>query len=427
MRVRNIYVVAIFVSLTLATVVGCDGDADESSEIAAEEEEIAGEAEEEQVAVEDEDGDEELETDEESESPEDAASEQDSESESDDEEEASKSEDAESEEEKEEGGEQEEVAAAEQRPVEDFEDLAFYATGPVASVDGEKLDAHEFNIIAEQQLEAVPDEALAGQAETMKEMLVQGLVVSHLVEREIEEQGIEIDEADVDEAVRAQERMLLQQFGGDRQQMTAALEQQGLTEEMLREQVERELAAERLVTDSSEVSVSEQKLRQAYQQHQARMQQPEQTRARHILLHVDDEGEDDEVRELAEKLAGQLEGEDADFEALAREHSDCPTASKGGDLGYFTREQLMPEFTEAAFAMSPGEVSEPVRSNLGWHVIRVEDRLDESSASFDDVRDELEMMLQAEQMQEAAAGFIEQLKADSEIEIHEDNIVVNDT
>ncbi len=316
----------------------------------------------------------------------------------------------------------EESADAEERPPEDFAHLAFYATGPIAIVDGEELGAYQFNAVAEEQLSVIPDEAIETEGDMVREMLVQGMIIAYLIEREIEAENIEVSAAEVDEGLKAQEQLLLQQFGGDREQMTAMLEAQGITEELLREQVERELAAERLVTDTREISVSEAELQQAYQLHQAQLQQPEQTRARHILLHVDEEDSDEEVRQQAEDIAAQLEESGDDFAELAEEHSDCPTASKGGDLGYFTREQLMPEFTEVAFELPPGQISEPVRSNLGWHVLRVEERIDEGGASFDDVRDELEMMLQAQKMQQAAAELVEELKSAADIEIKSENV-----
>lgn len=306
----------------------------------------------------------------------------------------------------------------------DVSDLPFYATGPVATVDGEEVSADEFNMVVELQIGAMAPEAVEAQGDQLKEMILQGLVAAFLIEREIENQSIEVDESDIDEMMMAQERMLLQQFGGDRQQMEATMEQQGVDETLMREQVERELAAEKLVSESSSIEVSEQELRQQYQQIEAQLQQPEQARARHILLHVDDEaGNSDEVREQALGLAEQLEDSTADFAELAEEHSDCPTASQGGDLGYFTRDQLMPEFTEVAFEIEPGTISEPVRSNLGWHVMRVEDRRDEGAASFEEVRDELEMMAQAQKMQEAAAGLVQRLQENADIELKSDNIV----
>lgn len=106
--------------------------------------------------------------------------------------------------------------------------------------------------------------------------------------------------------------------------------------------------------------------------------------ARHILVKSEEEAKD----VIAQLKKGK------DFAELATEKSDGPSGSKGGDLGYFTQGDMVPEFAAAAFAMKPGDISEsPVQTQFGWHVIKVEDRRQSQPPALDEVRDQLQQQI----------------------------------
>jgi peptidyl-prolyl cis-trans isomerase C len=125
-------------------------------------------------------------------------------------------------------------------------------------------------------------------------------------------------------------------------------------------------------------------------------------RAAHILV--------DKV-ETAKEIKAKLDG-GADFAALAAEHGTDGTASRGGELGWFVHEQMVPEFADAAFAMEPGTVSDPVQSPFGWHLIKLEERRERPAPPLDEVRDQILEEL-ARQAQTEVLG---QLREDAEIE-----------
>ncbi len=132
------------------------------------------------------------------------------------------------------------------------------------------------------------------------------------------------------------------------------------------------------------------KMRQLYEQNIEEYRTPERARARHILVEV--EGPDDHLqraaREKAEEIHSQLTVEN--FAAFAEEHSQDPgSAQRGGDLGWFSRGRMVPAFEEAAFSLPIGEMSEPVLSEFGYHIILVENREAESLRDFDLVKEEL--------------------------------------
>jgi len=156
---------------------------------------------------------------------------------------------------------------------------------------------------------------------------------------------------------------------------------------------------------ASEVSstITEEKVRAAYDQFVASLETKEELRARHILLAT---LEDAEVVK-AEVDAGRP------FEDLAREKSIGPSGPNGGDLGYFTRGRMVREFEDAVFALEVGEVSEPVESQFGWHVIKLEERRQSVPPAFEQVAAELRQKM----MIEAFDAAIRELKQSAEIKV----------
>lgn len=141
--------------------------------------------------------------------------------------------------------------------------------------------------------------------------------------------------------------------------------------------------------------------RKLYEETVKSLQPEDEVRARHIL--VPDE-------ETAKNVVARLEkGED--FKALATELSKDPgSAREGGDLGYFTRERMVPEFAEAAFKLEPGKVSAPVKSQFGWHIIKVEDKRQKPVPTFDEIKDQIKTFIVQKAQQEAVLKLREKAK-----------------
>ena len=137
------------------------------------------------------------------------------------------------------------------------------------------------------------------------------------------------------------------------------------------------------------ITVPDAEVEAFYQQNIAQYTTPAQVRASHILFST--EGKDEaEVRARAEQVLTQARAAGADFEALARQHSDDESnKDRGGDLDYFGRGRMVPEFENAAFQMKPGEISDLVRTSFGFHIIKVADSQPEVVRPLDDVRNEI--------------------------------------
>lgn len=142
-----------------------------------------------------------------------------------------------------------------------------------------------------------------------------------------------------------------------------------------------------------------------------------QTRARHLLIAADPVvGDEAEARQRIEALRQQIEA-GADLGALAREHSDdSGTAGRGGDLGWFNPGTMVPEFERAARELEQGEVSEPVRTMFGWHLIEVLDRREQDVAE-DTMRARAAQHLRARKVEEATEAWLRRLRDEAYVEI----------
>ena len=144
-----------------------------------------------------------------------------------------------------------------------------------------------------------------------------------------------------------------------------------------------------------------------YRAHPERFQQPEQVRVRHILIAA----KEPDARAQAEQLLQQLKS-GADFAALAKERSADPgSAAKGGELGFFTRGRMAPEFEEAAFALkNPGDLSGVVETKFGYHILQLEERKPAALQPFEEVRESLRQQERANLQQKARAQAVESIQ-----------------
>jgi len=154
--------------------------------------------------------------------------------------------------------------------------------------------------------------------------------------------------------------------------------------------------------EEAKAALTDEALHQTYDEAVKSQGGQEEVRARHILV----EAEDD-----AKAILEQLKG-GADFATLAKEKSKDPGAAEGGDLGYFTKDQMVPEFAEVAFKMYPGQLSNPVKTQFGWHIIKLEDKRTKQPPEFAKVKDQIESFL----ARKAQTEFITKLRQTAKIE-----------
>jgi peptidyl-prolyl cis-trans isomerase C len=159
---------------------------------------------------------------------------------------------------------------------------------------------------------------------------------------------------------------------------------------------------EALLQDAGHSAVTDEAMHKVYDDATKQMQPEQEVHARHILVASEDE---------AKAIEDQLK-KGADFAALAKEKSKDPGAADGGDLGYFTKDQMVPEFSEAAFKLDKGQISDPVHTQFGWHIIKVEDKRAKPTPTYDQVKTQLENYV----AHRAQAELVDNLRKTAQIE-----------
>lgn len=167
--------------------------------------------------------------------------------------------------------------------------------------------------------------------------------------------------------------------------------------------IAEQLLERMFMMEAIKARITEAALKESYETTVASMSPEIEVHARHVLVTTEAE---------ALEIVDELEN-GADFAELAKAHSIGPSAAAGGDLDYFTRGSVMPEFAEAAFAMEVGEISKrPIQTQFGWHVIHVMDRREAPPPSFED----MEASLREQLSQVIGAGIIDELRSAATIE-----------
>ena len=139
-----------------------------------------------------------------------------------------------------------------------------------------------------------------------------------------------------------------------------------------------------------EASIPEKELKKAYEKRITQFQTPERVKASHILIQVGDRHTDEEALSLITTVKKKINAKGSNFGDLAREYSEGPSASQGGDLGWFSRGQMVKPFEEAAFSLNKGEISsEPVKTQFGYHLIRVTDKAEAGRIPFKEAKERL--------------------------------------
>jgi peptidyl-prolyl cis-trans isomerase C len=159
----------------------------------------------------------------------------------------------------------------------------------------------------------------------------------------------------------------------------------------------------RVLTREGEKASNAEAVKKYYDEQVAQLKPVEEARARHILV---------EQEEEAKKVQARLKAGE-DFAKIAQEASKDPgSGQNGGDLGFFTKDRMVPEFAEAAFALKPGEISAPVKSQFGWHVIKLEEKRNRPVPTLDQVKDRLTQAL----AQKAQGDYLTKLREGAKIE-----------
>ncbi len=284
----------------------------------------------------------------------------------------------------------------------------------IVTVNGDPVRSSEVRVM----MRNLASQLGQGQQQIDQQQLFQAAtqqaVDTKLLAQEARRREIALDTETLDQ-IMAQ----IEQQGGGREGLDGFLGNMGLTYEEFKGTVADSVLVQSLVEQQIRpgVEVSDQQVADFYEENPQMFQRPEQVRARHILMSVQ-QGADDETKADAKTRAAAareraVSGED--FAALATELSEGPSAPNGGDLGFFSADRMVAPFSEAAFALQPGEISQVVETQFGYHVIKVEERREASTQSLEEVREPLRNALVERQVGEGVTSLVEELRSKATI------------
>jgi peptidyl-prolyl cis-trans isomerase C len=286
----------------------------------------------------------------------------------------------------------------------------------VARVNGEDVKKEEF----ERMLKTM--ESQAGQAipAERRDEIVRGaldqMITYVVLRQESKTRGIKVDDAEIE----AKMGQLKSQFPNE-EAFQKALKDRGMTADSLRGDARVDLSVNKLmeVEVATVAGPSEADAKAFYDKNPTEFQVKESVRASHILIRVDEKADDATKKKAKAEIDEVLKKVKAggDFAKLAQEHSQDGSAAQGGDLNYFGKGDMVPEFDKVAFELKPGQTSDVVKTNFGYHIIKVVDHKPGRAVPFEEAQVKIKEFLGQQKKKEHASSFIEALKKKSKIEV----------
>lgn len=255
----------------------------------------------------------------------------------------------------------------------------------VATVDGEKITKDE---LYDKLVQVSGQQALA--------IMIDDKVIA----LELKKEKVTVPDEEVAVELAAQ----IEDNGG-KEAFDNLLQQSGITQKEFEASITEYLSIRKIL--EPRIDITEDEIKTYFEENKESLNEEEQVEASHIL--VEDEAT---AKEVAKKLA-----DGGDFAALAKEYSqDEANAEKGGELGYFAKGKMVPEFDKAAFSMKPDTISEPIKTDFGYHIIHVTDKKEAKEATYEDHKDDIKEQLVDAQIQTEYINWLDEIKIDYDIE-----------
>jgi foldase protein PrsA len=282
----------------------------------------------------------------------------------------------------------------------------------VAVVDGTKIKRSDYNQIVAQAKKSYKNQkrefpkAGSQEFQTLKNQVVQFLVQREQFEQEAQSLDVEITDKQVDARLTQIQK---QYFGGDKTKFEKQLKDQGLTEAQVRKDIRSQIVSEKIFAEvTGKVKVTDKQVEDYYTKNKSQYSQPESREVRHILV---------KTRVKADDIYNQLKA-GADFAALAKKFSeDTGSKANGGKLT-ITKGQTVAPFDQTAFLLKTNEISKPVKTEFGFHVIQPIGNVKPAKVTpLKEVQDSIRQQLAQTKKNEAMTKWVEDLKKDYEDKI----------
>ena len=261
---------------------------------------------------------------------------------------------------------------------------AYVKSQTVASVDGERITKKELY------------DTLVG---VYGESAVDNLVTKVVIDKEADKRNVKVKDSEIDAEVATYE----ESYGGE-EGLKSALEASGLTLADLKEDIETNIKIEKLMAE--DIEITEDEVKSYYEENKSNFDTPESIEVSHILV---------EDKETAQEILDKLKAGE-DFAELAKEYStDTATAEKGGELGFITSGEMVEEFEKAAFALKVGEISDIVKTDYGYHIIKATDFKEAKESTYEDSKELAKEAALAEKISSEYSTWVQELKTKYDI------------
>ena len=286
----------------------------------------------------------------------------------------------------------------------------------LARVNGEAVTKVDFDRLIKNMEVRANQPVPAERRDTIFRQALEQLVTYAVLSQETRARKVMVSDEEVDSSIK----QMQSQFKTE-DEFKKALDARGMTLDKLKSDTRIDMSINKMVEGevSSQPAPSDVECREFYDKNPDKFKQDESVRASHILFRVDENADaatKKKAMEQAQAVLKEARG-GADFAELAKKHSADGSAQQGGDLNYFARGQMVPQFDQAAFAMKPGQISDIVTTQFGYHIIKVTDRKAASTVPFEQVSPRIKDFLTEQQKQRKADDFIQSLKQKAKIEV----------
>jgi peptidyl-prolyl cis-trans isomerase C len=287
----------------------------------------------------------------------------------------------------------------------------------LARVNGEPIRKGDFDKAVESVEQRAGRQVPQPERDRVYRNILDELIGMKVLQQEARNRKIEVSDAELNQNID----VFKQHLGGETE-FAAALAAQKMTLNEFREETRSEIRVGKMLEAevNTKVAIQPKDLDDFYAKNPDQFKQPEQVHASHILITVP-QNADAKAKESARTKAAALLKQiraGGDFAALAKKHSQDPgNAGNGGDLGFFGRGQMVAPFENAAFALQPGQVSDLVETQFGFHIIKLAEKKPGRVMTLDEVRPQLEQYLKNLQIQEKTQAFVSALKAKGKVEV----------
>jgi peptidyl-prolyl cis-trans isomerase C len=288
--------------------------------------------------------------------------------------------------------------------------------GVEARVNGTDIKSDEINQLTKAMVARAPKQGPAPLSPEIVEQ-IRDNAIEQLINAELLYQaGLKLDIPDLDKKLEEEFATETKRFQS-KDAMDQALKSANMDEAGLRLLLKKRYVVNNLLEKQvvSTITVTDEEISIFYERNKDKFKRPESVRASHILIDTkptDTPEVKQKAKEKAQGLLKQLK-EGKDFAELAQTESACPSKAQGGDLNFFGKGQMVPEFENAAFALKPGEMSDVVETQFGYHIIKVTEKKPEETVPLEEVKDRIKQYLTEEKSQKAVMDSVAALRKDA--------------